>query len=688
MSRYLLLIILCTFSLTAQEKSELPSRYQDMVKKLDAFIQEKIDNKQIVGVTVAFEDGDVFWSKGYGYADIENNVPATEASSYRMASVSKPFTAVGILELVEQGKVDLDAEIQAYLPDFPRKKWPLTSRQLLGHLGGVSHYRNYSEEAHTFEDMTTEEALAIFQDWELLAEPGTEYNYTTYGYNVLWAIIESVSGQSYQDFMIENVWKPLGMKNTTVDYLYKLIPNRVGAYRLVNGEIENTTPVSTSLKIGGGGTRSTAGDMIRFASGLNSGKVLNEKTRKEMWQPMTMKNGRNITYGMGWGVGDIGGRYVVQHSGGQEGTRTHLVHLPGNDITISAACNFENASPQQITRFIARMLLDLRSSGSNPYFSNDSDKQLYTALDHIYDQGLSFYDWNGKASTSKRAEIDAAFALLNNSSLSAEAIDAAAHPVGGMKWRTLGSYMAQQIARINSNGISKLYGEGQLEFLSAYINAVQGRSDVPKAHYLSAGLTKKLTSWQQSWKAISETEMLSVNAETEPEAFKKEFQKRYAESALMPDYTQEIWQASQAAYVKEPAKAKAFTKVAYDLYPESALSIGSYGVMSLLSGDEKSGLELLKKSAAADPNGIANQDALNTMAYRIGGLKQYDNSIRIISAAIEMNPDVANLRDSLGEFYLEKGEKAKAIASYQKALEIDPNFQNAKDMLKKIEAMP
>ncbi|MEL6823859.1 MAG: serine hydrolase domain-containing protein, partial [Calditrichota bacterium] len=476
-----------------------PARYQDMITRLDAFVQEKIDSKQMVGVTVAFEHGDIFWSKGYGYADIENKVPATDASSYRMASVSKPFTAVGILELVEQGKVDLDAEIQAYLPDYPLKKWPLTSRHLLGHLGGVSHYRNYAEEAQTFKDMTTQEALAIFEDWELLAEPGTEYNYTTYGYNVLWAIIESVSGQSYQDFMVEHVWKPLGMENTTVDYLYKLIPNRVGAYRLMNGEIQNTIPVSTSLKIGGGGTRSTAGDMIRFASGLSSGKVLDEKTRKQMWQPMAMKNGRNITYGMGWGVGDLGGRYVVQHSGGQEGTRTHLVHFPGKDITVSAACNFEAASPQQVTRFIANMLLGLKNNNSSPYFSNDTDKQLYNALDHIYDQGLSYFDWNGMASSTKRADIDAAFALLNSSSLSGEAIDAAAHPVGGMKWQTLGSYMAQQISRINPQGVSNLYGAGQLALLTAYINAVKGRSDIPRAHYLSAGLAKK------SWPAVSAT---------------------------------------------------------------------------------------------------------------------------------------------------------------------------------------
>jgi CubicO group peptidase (beta-lactamase class C family) len=164
--------------------------YEAILAAYEAFVTQQMKKDHVPGLSVAFQHGDFFWAKGFGYADLENDVPASAESAYRLASITKTITAVAILLLYEEGKLDLDDEVQKYVPSFPRKPWPITIRQLLGHLGGISHYRNYEVEGHIREPKTTEEALAIFKDFPLVAEPGTRYNYSTYGYNLLGAVLK------------------------------------------------------------------------------------------------------------------------------------------------------------------------------------------------------------------------------------------------------------------------------------------------------------------------------------------------------------------------------------------------------------------------------------------------------------------------------------------------------------------
>lgn len=438
------LLVLISPALFAQ----MPERVSGAVAEFERHIQDQLDQKEIVGLSIAFSYGDLEWAKGFGYADLENKVPASVESSYRMASVSKPMTAVGILELVEQGKINLDAEVQTYVPDFPRKRWPLTVRHLLGHLGGVSHYRNYDNEANTTKQMTTEEALAIFEDWELLHEPGTRYQYTTYGYNLLGAIIEGAAGLPLDQYLTEVVWRPLGMENTSVDYLFKLVPNRVRGYRRVNGTIENTRPVNTSLKIGGGGTRSTAPDMVRFAQGLSDGKLLESATLEQMWTSMSTADQRNIGYGMGWSTYSLNGRYAVAHGGAQEGTRTYLLHLPGEDLTVFGASNFENTSPSQYVRRLAMALLGESGAMPEVYISDRSEGPLFEALQRAHRQGLAYFNWRNEAAETDPVKLRAAFQYLNQfasmqpGKQTSEHLEDGEHPLTGQPFRAVGSYMA------------------------------------------------------------------------------------------------------------------------------------------------------------------------------------------------------------------------------------------------------
>ena len=137
-------------------------KYAESIKIFEEFVKMQMATDRMTGLSVAFMKDDFVWAQGYGFADLENQVPVTEKSAYRLASVTKPMTATAIMQLVEKGKIDLDAEVQTYVPYFPRKQWTITVRQLLGHLGGISHYQNYDLEGHFKEHKNTREAIAVF----------------------------------------------------------------------------------------------------------------------------------------------------------------------------------------------------------------------------------------------------------------------------------------------------------------------------------------------------------------------------------------------------------------------------------------------------------------------------------------------------------------------------------------------
>ncbi len=319
------------------------STNETRVRELEAFVERTMAVQQMPGMSIAIVRGDFRWARGFGFADLENRVPATAESSYRMGSVSKPMTAVAVLKLADEGKIDLDAEVQKYVPYFPRKAHPVTIRQLLSHQGGISHYRDYQKEGRIKEPKTTREAIAIFADWDLVNEPGTKYTYTSYGYNLLGAVVEEVSKQPFGAYLTENVWKPLGMNATVMDDPRAIILYRVDGYALVDGKLRRSEYVDISSRFGGGGTRSTVNDMIRLFEGLGEGKVLKPATRELAWSRTPTRDGKLTDYGLGFGIDSHNGHTVIAHTGAQQETRTALMIVPDAKLVVALASNFENA---------------------------------------------------------------------------------------------------------------------------------------------------------------------------------------------------------------------------------------------------------------------------------------------------------------------------------------------------------
>ncbi|MDP8979926.1 MAG: beta-lactamase family protein [Acidobacteriota bacterium] len=321
-------------------------------------VSRQMSEASVPGVTVAIGSADgLYWDSGFGMADLENMVPATALTRIRLASISKSITATAVMQLVERGKMELDAPIQKYVPAFPQKQWPVTVRQLLGHLSGIRHYASDEEVASTRHYLNRVEPLKIFQDDPLKFEPGTQFSYTTYGFNLLGAAVEIVSGKPFEDYLRENIFEPAGMHSIGLDDGYAIIPHRSRGYELTaDKQIRNCGLADTSNKVPGGGLISTAGDLVRFALALNSGKLVKSESTRLMFTAQTLRDGKSSPYGMGWGVSTFKDVRMVAHSGGQQGTSTMLLLFPDKGLAVAVMMNREGAPAGALAQTIAAIM--------------------------------------------------------------------------------------------------------------------------------------------------------------------------------------------------------------------------------------------------------------------------------------------------------------------------------------------
>jgi serine beta-lactamase-like protein LACTB len=359
------LFLICVGGFTplwGQNKSLPAATRAQMEKAASSFMAAS----SVPGISVAVvQDGELVWSQGFGMADLENFVPATSSTLFRLGSISKPITATAIMQLSERGKLDLDAEVQKYCPAFPKKEWPITSRELLGHLGGIRHYNPDGkgdipdDSAKHFASM--EESLQIFSGDPLVAKPGTKFHYSTYGYTVLGCVLEGAASEKYVDFVKENVFGPAGMEETQADNFFAIVPHRSRWYHKdKSGVVQNAGVLDSSYKIPGGGLISSADDMARFEIAVMADKLLKPATREAMWTPQKAADGSQNGYGLGWGTQKKYGVALVEHSGSQQGTSTSMILVPERRAGVVVLANMDGVDATALSTEILRISLDLK----------------------------------------------------------------------------------------------------------------------------------------------------------------------------------------------------------------------------------------------------------------------------------------------------------------------------------------
>jgi serine beta-lactamase-like protein LACTB, mitochondrial len=356
-----LLALFCVSPLPAQQK-DLPREKKLAIEKAVASF---ISANSVPGLSAAVVlDGEPRWSQGFGMADLENFSPATSSTLFRLGSISKPISATAVLQLWERGKLDLDAPVQKYCPEFPHKESAISTRQLLGHLGGIRHYNPDGkgdvpeDSARHFSSMR--ESLQIFASDPLVAKPGTKFNYSTYGYTLIGCIFERAASERFTDYLRKNIFEPAGMEQTRDDDFFAVIPHRTRWYHKdKSGIVRNAGVLDSSYKIPGGGIISSADDMAKFEAAILADKLLKRGTRDFMWTSLRTTDGKETGYGLGWGIMDKFGLHILAHTGGQQGTSTAFAVVPGRNAGVVVLCNLDSVDVNELAMQILRIALDL-----------------------------------------------------------------------------------------------------------------------------------------------------------------------------------------------------------------------------------------------------------------------------------------------------------------------------------------
>lgn len=351
-SRVLLAALIAVSSFAAG-LAQTSGSYEEAKARSRSVIADSMKKQNIPGFSAAVAvDGNIVWSEGFGFADLENRVAVTPATRFRIASVSKLFTTAAMARAHDQGKLDMDTVVQRYVPNFPRKELDITVRQLAGHLSGIRHYRRDPDEAKDeffnrkeyYKSVT--DGLKVFQNDPLDFPPGTKYGYSSFGYTLLSAAIEGATGQDFLGYVREQVFEPLKMRSSSADDNRKIIPDRTRFYSLdANKKLINAPYIDRSYSWAGGGFLSNAEDLVRFGSAHLSDGFICAETRRQMFTSQRTGDGKEMGVGLGWRIRkDKEGRLVYFHPGENVGGRSYLVAYPEKKVVIAMLHNLTGAN--------------------------------------------------------------------------------------------------------------------------------------------------------------------------------------------------------------------------------------------------------------------------------------------------------------------------------------------------------
>ncbi len=330
-------------------------------KKLaDEAVSALVEKERVPGLAISvWQKGKIVWSKGYGFADLEQQVPVDPFQTrFRIGSISKPIAAAAMAKVYERGQIDLDASIYKYLPQFPKKEYDFTTRQLAGHIAGIRHY-NGTEFLSDDRYQTVWEGLAIFKDDSLLFEPGSKYNYSTYGWNLLSAVAEIASGKEFLNLVQTEVLNPLGLEKTHADWNQEIIPWRTRFYQLTPTEVQHAPHVDQSIKWAGGGFLSTTDDLIKFGQGFMKPGYLKQETLDIWLTSQKLNDGTETGYGIGWRVGTLAGKYKwFGHSGGSIGGTSWLIVFPEEEVIVAVLSNIGGLSYGQVPFQVGQFFIE------------------------------------------------------------------------------------------------------------------------------------------------------------------------------------------------------------------------------------------------------------------------------------------------------------------------------------------
>jgi len=381
LSLTLFVLLFSSFSLSAQ----------NLKAEVDKIINENYPSEGPAISLLIAKNGQTIYRSASGKANLELGVDATADHVFELGSITKQFTAVAILMLEEQGKLNVNDEITKYIPDYPTQENTITIYQLLNHTSGIMSYTNmdsFMEDARI--DRTPTEIIDVFKNEPMEFNAGEKFNYNNSGYILLGHIIEVVSGETYADFIQKNIFDPLGMQNSYYGSKTKLIKGRANGYSQSDG-YENAKYLSMSLPYAAGSLMSTVDDMLKWQNGMSANKLISKASYDRAVSKSKLSNGEEISYGFGWMKDDLKGSTMIHHGGGIFGYTTFGLYLPQEDIYVIGLSNCDCGNVNLTTTKAAAVAMGKPYKSVDDTISLTSEQQSKWIGTYEFDEGVIRY---------------------------------------------------------------------------------------------------------------------------------------------------------------------------------------------------------------------------------------------------------------------------------------------------------
>lgn len=374
---------------------------KELVKQIDKSISDNYKNYAPGCAVLIAKNGEVLLEKGYGTANIELNVQMKSEMVFRIGSITKQFTAMAILQLVDKGQMALTDSIQKFIKDFHFKEKTITIENLLTHTSGIKGYEQLDPKVPNAMriDFSPKAVIDSLDKLSLEFAPNTRYNYSNSNYFLLGYIIEQVSGKSYQQYVKENIIEPAGLSSTFYESQTQLITNRANGYLLSDGKYWNADFISMALVYSAGALRSNVADLYKWHKALYEGKIVKRETFLRAIQPYKLADGRQIDYGYGFFNKTENGINAIGHGGAIDGFRAIEMHYPEQEIYITLLCNSESDNFERFFQSISNIILGIKAENEQKEIKLSGeilDSYVGTYKNDKYNVSIKIYRANSR----------------------------------------------------------------------------------------------------------------------------------------------------------------------------------------------------------------------------------------------------------------------------------------------------
>jgi len=326
--------------------------------KIDSILQSKYKSDTPGAVALVSKNGEIIYKKAFGKANLELEIPMATNNVFKIGSMTKQFTAISIIILQEQGKLNLDDEITTYIPDYPTQGQKITIHNLLTHTSGIKSYTSIKAfYERTKNDLSPIELINFFKNETPDFNSGSDYKYNNSGYFILGHIIELVSNQSYAEFIEDHIFQPLKMSSSYYGSFSKIISHRASGYSSKKQRFFNASYLSLTLPYAAGSLMSTVDDLLKWQQAIKNNTLISQESKNSVFTNHRLDDGASINYGYGWNIKSISDVTTYEHGGAIPGFKSMGVYIPSEDIYVVVLTNCDCNSPTKATRKIAETII-------------------------------------------------------------------------------------------------------------------------------------------------------------------------------------------------------------------------------------------------------------------------------------------------------------------------------------------